>query len=813
MNGTVTAYKNRLSWGEQNMNNRRKFRYIKIKEDEPKKSHAVKKKNSSSKVRKNIGNALTVVGTTISAMLLILVIMLCIVATVITVYILDFADNGYDLNLRDMETKFTTLVYGYDEDGQEVELKRIASEQNRIWVDYEDISPNLIHAVIATEDKRFYEHQGVDWRRTVFSLGADVLNLSRAGEGGSTITQQLIKNLTGDDEVSWERKLREIFRALSLEKKYTKTDILESYLNNIGWGGMYYGVGAASQYYFGKEAKDLDIAEAAILASMIKNPSKRSPYIDLENCKVHQEDTLYYMYEQGYINTNEYEAALKEKVQFANTVYGDYFGYTDPRSEVSNVPSENDPDDPNEPDDPDENYEAYRWNEYEISQDWYMDAAIRQVYEDYAELKGISYTSASKEISNGGYKIFINEDMKLQKILEEKYKDPHLVMNSYNASTPEEELCQSAMVIMDYSGTVLALVGGVGDKPGDNCWNRATMSTRAPGSTMKPISAYSLGLEYNHITYSTLIPDKGVKLETEDKLWPINVGGYPSGNLFTAWYAVQQSTNTVAVRVARLVTLPVMFSQLRTNLEISTLVDGADEALSPIPLGALTDGVKLYELTAAYQIFGNGGIYYKPKLYSKVLDSKNNIILEQNFYGNQAISSDTAWVTNRMLRTVVNGTSSASYAKLTNVEVVGKTGTSNDEKNLLFAGLTPNHVAVVWVGVDNGAELNAYSNRWPAQIWHDVMKDVEDTSIVQNFTADATVEERKYCTETGLLASATCEKTAVGYYRKSNIPEYCTGRHEEELAKIWAKWNAIDENGGTLPADYVYAPGSEESTE
>ena len=789
------------------MNKRRKIRYIKIKEDEPKKSNAVKKKKSSN-VRRNIGNALTVVGTTVSAMLLVLVIMLCIVATVVTVYILDFADNGYDLNLRDAETKFTTLIYGYDENGQEIELKRIAAEQNRIWVNYEDISPNLIHAVIATEDKRFYEHQGVDWRRTVFSLGADVLNLSRAGEGGSTITQQLIKNITGDDEVSWERKLREIFRALSLEKKYTKTDILESYLNNIGWGGMYYGVGAASAYYFDKEAKDLTIAEAAILASMIKNPSKRSPYIDLENCKVHQEDTLYYMYEQGYINTDEYEAASKEKVKFAGTVYGDAFGYTDPRSETNTTPNDdNDPDDdPN--DDPDDDYEAYRWDEYEISQDWYLDAAIDQVYEDYAELLGISYTSARKEIANGGYKIFINEDMKLQKILEEKYKDPHLIMHSYNPSTPTEKLCQSAMVIMDYSGTVLALVGGVGDKPGDNCWNRATMSVRAPGSTMKPIATYSLGLEYNRINYSTLIPDKGIKLEGMDKPWPDNVGGSPTGKLYTAWYAVQQSTNTVAVRVARLVTIPMMFNQLTNNLEITTLVEKNDEALSPLTLGALTDGVKIIELTAAYQIFGNGGIYYKPKLYSKVLDSKNNIILEQNFYGNQAISSDTAWITNRMMRAVVNGTSSASHAKLKNVEVIGKTGTSNDEKNLLFAGLTPNYVAVVWIGVDDGTELKTYDNRWPAQVWHDVMNDIEDTSVVQNFTADATVEERKYCTETGLLASANCEKTAVGYYRRSNIPDYCTGKHEEELAKIQAMWAAIDENGGTLPADYVYQPSN-----
>lgn len=777
------------------MNNRRKFHYIKIKEEKPKKVPAVKKEKS--KVMKNIGNALTVVGTTVSAILLIFVIMMCIVITIVTVYILDFADNSYDINLRDMETKFTTLVYGYNEEGQEVELKRIASEQNRIWVDYENISPHLINAVIATEDKRFYEHQGVDWKRTVFSLGADVFNLSRAGEGGSTVTQQLIKNLTGDDEVSWERKLREIFRALSLEKKYTKTDIMESYLNNIGWGGMNYGVGAASQYYFGKEAKDLDIAEAAILASMIKNPSKRSPYIDLENCKIHQVDTLYYMYEQGYINTDEYMAAQNEQVKFVYTVYGDYFGYTDPRSVTNSTPTDPDADDPDETP-----RTAYRWDEYEVSQDWYVDAAISQVYQDYADLKGISVTSAKKEISNGGYKIYVNENMKLQKILEEKFKDPMIAMYSYDPNTEDEQLLQSAFVIMDYTGTVQAIVGGLGDKPGDNCWNRATMSVRAPGSTMKPISAYSMGLELNQITYSTMIPDAGIMVPGEPDPWPNNNEGYTTGALFPAWKAVSESTNTVAVRVARLVTMPVMFNQLQSNLEISTLVPGEDENLSPIPLGALTDGIRLIELAGAYQMFGNGGVYYSPKMYSKVLDGKGKVVLEQNFYGNQAISSDTAWVTNRMLRTVVtNPNASAVHANLNNVEVVGKTGTSNDDKNLMFVGLTPNYVAACWVGVDDGSKLKFYNPKKPALIWHDVMQDIEDASIVQKFTPDSSVEELKYCVETGLLASSECKDTSIGYYRKSNIPTFCSGNHEEELEKIKKEWDDIDENGGTKPKD------------
>ena len=317
--------------------NGKKFHYIKIK-DEPKKKTDPRKKQ---RIMKNIGHALTIVGTTLSSMLLIIVVMLCIVVTIIVVYILNFADNGFDANLREAEMKYTTIVYAYDSEGHEVEITRLASEQNRIWTNYEDISPNLINAVVSTEDKRFWDHKGVDWRRTVFALGADVLNLSRAGQGGSTITQQLVKNITGDDKQNWERKLREIFRAMSLEEKYTKIDILESYLNRIWLGGMVYGVGAASQYYFGKDAKDLDIAESAIIAGMIRNPYMRSPYVDLQNCKDNQIYALQNMYEQGYISLREYEDAKVEQVKFARTVYGDAFGYVDPNSVEPGNPDEN----------------------------------------------------------------------------------------------------------------------------------------------------------------------------------------------------------------------------------------------------------------------------------------------------------------------------------------------------------------------------------------------------------------------------------------------------------------------------------------
>lgn len=775
---------------------KRKFNYIKIKDEQPKKRS---KKNE--KVWKNIGHAMTVVGTTISSMLLILVVMLCIIATVIVVYILDFKNsNSFDIDLNDAMTKFTTMVYAYNSEGEEVELKRLVAEEDRIWVNYEDISPNIIHAVVAKEDKRFYEHKGVDWQRTVFALINDVFNLTRKGEGGSTITQQLVKNVTQDKEQTWERKLREIFRALSLEERYTKENILEYYLNEIAFGRRLYGVEAACQYYFGKSAKEVDIAEGAVIAGIIKSPDEYRPTKNLYMCRNQQLTALYALYEQGYISLQDYEAARQEQVKFVPVVYGDDFGYTDPRSLPDNE-SEN-PGNTETPDDPDEpEYEAYKWNEgtYEVTQNWYTDAAINQVINDYAELKGITYTSARNEIYNGGYKIYTNMDIERQEILEEKFRDPKLLWGNtkYDKTTKTEELYQSAFVLMDYTGTVKALVGGLGEKRGDGCFNRATQAVRAPGSTMKPISPYAVAIQNNIITYSQMIPDKGIPVNFRNIPWPDNFEGVgsQSGKLMRAWEAVRHSRNTIPIRLSSLITPQVLYNHLTQNLGFTTLVE-SDIDLAPVTLGALSEGIHLTELAAAYQIFGNGGVYYEPKLYSRVYDSKDNVILKQDFYGTQAVDSDSAWVLNRMLRTVITSPTNSNlgpFARLgNNVEVIGKTGTSNDAKNFLFVGETPNYVGVVWIGRDDAKEINWTGKRYHSQIWHDVMVDIEDTSVTSRFIPDPTVIELNYCVDTGLLATTSCTNVDIGYYRPSNLPDYCSGDHEAEHQKIWDYWNAFD---------------------
>ena len=512
---------------------------------------------------------------------------------------------------------------------------------------------------------------------------------------------------------------------------------------------------------------------------MIRNPSKMSPYYDLARSKQQQNYSLRCMYEQGMITTKEYEDYRLNRIQvhFAKPVYGDDYGYIDERT-LTDSTDDSDLDAEVQ----DKPYRAYKWNgDYEVSQDWYVDAAIDQVINDFADLKGITYTSAKNELYNGGYKIYINENMKLQKILEEKYRDPYTVLSYYNENAAEKDLIQSAFIVMDYTGTVQAVVGGLGEKPGDGAFNRATQATRSPGSTMKPISTYSLAVQKNLITYSTLIPDEAINIGTHDEpqIWPQNYGEvWGDGTLRTAWYGVQHSLNTLAVRVGRMNTTKAMYTQLTQMLGFTTLVE-SDIALSPLCLGALTNGAKLVEVAGAYQIFGNGGVYYRPMFYSKVEDSKGNVIMEQDFYGTQAIDSDSAWVTNRMIYKVVNGDSGTGpKAKLPNVEVIGKTGTSNAGTDLLFMGLTPEYIGGLWIGYDDSRVIGG-SDGWKAvaQIWHDVMIDIQDTSQVLNFVPDPSVVERQYCTMTGLLATNKCSSTNTGYYRASNLPEYCNGDH------------------------------------
>ncbi len=736
-----------------------------------------KKKKHANPVRHVLG----VIGTTFLSLVMIVVITGCIVATVFTVYVMQFADSSFDVDLQNVELSYTSFIYAEDEQGNEVEVTRLSGDENRIWVDIEDIPRHLQDAYIAVEDKRFFEHEGVDWIRTMYVAVSTLFN--GYGQGGSTITQQLVKNITGDDRVSPDRKFREIFRALTLETKYTKIDILEAYLNRVPLGGTIYGVGSAAYHYFGKTVDQLTIAESAILAGMTYSPGVANPYADLELSRKNQLNALALMYEQGLITTDEYEQARNEKVQFRLIVEGDAYGYVDPRYEEYYGTNEDEEDEELDEDEiynDEDDYEAYRWDDYEVTQNWYVDAAIVQVAEDLAELKGMEYDTALKQLYGGGYKIYLNMDMAIQNKLEEFFNNPYNFFPSYDTTALEEDLIQGAFVLADYHGRIIALAGGIGDKPGENCFNRATMGLLPIGSTMKPISVYGQLIDKNIISYSSLMKESPSVILDDGTYWPVNFEGVDYGDYVPAWYAVQQSINTVAVRGAQLLSVQTCFDFLADSLHISTLDYTNDMALSPVALGQLTNGMYLDELAGAFQIFGTGGVYYDLKLYSKVTDYNDKTVLEMDTVGERVMDSDSAYITNRMMKTVVDATfgTTGRYAKIEGMEVVGKTGTSNDDRIVAFAGLTPEYLGVIRIGYDDNKSITGKNYTVMGQVWHDFMVQIVDDNSLKTFTKDPNVVERQYCTASGLLAGSKCTSTAIGYYKKDALPKVCN-YHDE----------------------------------
>jgi len=766
--------------------------YISVNERPARKNPKPPKKKGLTTGQK-IKYVLSVIGTTFLTLFLIIIITICIVAVALTVYITQFAEGMNEVDLKELEISFSSFMYAYDKTvGDYVQVMQLSADENRVWVDFEEIPQYTIDAVIAKEDKRFYEHKGVDWSRTASAMYLTYFDDKM--QGGSTITMQLVRDITKDDNVNIGRKLREMFRALSLEQKYSKTDILENYLNRIAFGNTTYGIGSAAKHYFDKDISEVTLAESAILAGVIRSPVSYNPYVNLERCRFWQLETLSLMYDQGYISYSQYEAAKNEKVRFRLPVKGDDFGYVDERyNEYYGIQGDE------EDGDDDLYYEnsdwediigdPYRWNEYEVTVNWYRDAALKQVISDLKELKGVSEESARDLLKKGGYSIYINEDIEMQAKIEELFKNQYLVRNPdnpYPAGIEAKNTLQAAFVISDYFGNVVALAGGLGDKPGNDCFNRATMSARSIGSTVKPIAVYGPAVEFDRITYSTMMLDLAGQVDDPDnpgkmKYWPQNYEkDYGSGSYMPAWQAVMQSKNSISARTLHLVGPQNSFTFLQEKLGITTLDRTRNLNYSSLATGSLD--IKLNELAAAYQIYGNGGVFYRSALYSKVVDSHGKIVLEKDNTGVQAVGKDTAWIVNRMMKKVVEDPSgSGKYAKIDGIEVVGKTGTANDMKNLLFCGLTPDYVGVVRIGYDDGHEIQPYGvDHWRAlaRIWHDVMAECTPVDKPREFKEEESVLTLNYCTHTGLIAGSNCSSTNIGYYKKDNVPETCDGRHD-----------------------------------
>ncbi len=683
---------------------------------------------------------------TVLTVFLVGIITFSIIASVFMVYVFTAVDATMDENLNNLALNFTTSIYVEDSDTDEwVEYQRLHGTFNRIWCSYNEelakkgdasydgIPQNLVNAFVAIEDKRFFSHQGVDWKRTAAAFVNMFLPNSK-NYGGSTITQQLVKNLTGDNSRKPSRKIREIMRARYFEKNYSKPVIIECYLNTIPLGHGLYGVEVASNYYFNKNVNDLTVAECAILAAITQRPSYLAPDVNFDANKERKETVLYQMYKQGYLTKEEYDKAMEEKV----TIHAN----------------------------------EKVLNETEINS-YFVDALITQVTNDLVEKYGYEKTHASKLFYTGGYKIYATLDADIQEKMESVFEDS----KKYGLKSAKGQTLQGSMTIVDYKGNVKGMVGGIGEKTSNRGWNNATDSIRQPGSTMKPIAAYAPAIEQNLIHYSSIVNDKAINYNGwTPKNW---YGGY-WGNI-SVQYALERSVNTIPVYLVNKLSTKTSFDFLTTKLGITTL-NSADMDLSPLGMGGTNGGITSIESAAAYAIFGNGGLYYEPTLYTKVLDQRDNVILDGTKDGQLVIGSDTATVMNHLLQTVVygsNGTGKGARGYVPKMKIYAKTGTSNNSNDLWFVGGTPYYVGSVWCGYANQEEIR--NSAIALNMWGSVMSKVHSGLKAKTFEDSDYAYKKYYCTSTGLLATDSCKSKAIGWYKKNNIPALCTTHKGDAL--------------------------------
>ena len=638
-----------------------------------------------------LGGILLLILKILGTLLLIIATTGVIFACIFVIYIkTNLITSDLDIRLDEFTINQTSIVYYEDPStGGYRELTQLQGEQNRIWVDYEDIPEDLEHAVVAIEDKRFYKHDGVDWYRTAGAFVNMFVGM-RDTFGGSTITQQLIKNLTGETEGTVQRKLTEIFRALEFEKDYDKWEIIEGYLNIVYFGHRQYGIGAAADYYFGKEVKDLTLAEMCSIVGITNNPSLYSPKTNPENNKKRQENILDAMLDQGYISQEEHDQAVAEKLNFA---------FNRESSGDSEVYS------------------------------YFVDTLIEDCISFLMEKRGVSYDVAELLLFNSGYQIYSTIDVSIQDKVDSIYEDLEQIPQVSGSS----DQVQSAIVITDpYTGNIVALSGGVGEKTVSRGLNRASgsLARRPPGSSFKPIAVYAPAMDIGIITPDTKYEDEPDIVLNGTNWYPYNDSRSNRG-VVTIRQAIISSLNTIAAQVMDDMTPQVSYDFLVNKLNITSL-EPEDCDYAPLALGQLTYGVTPREMAQAYGIFVNDGTFTEARTFTKICDADGKLLYENEPDTHVAISPATAyWMTDILHDAANYGTGYES--SLSNMPNAGKTGTTSSRNDRWFCGYTPYYVAAVWMGYDTPTAMSASGNP-SAQLWNKVMTLVHEDLEYREFS-------------------------------------------------------------------------------
>lgn len=785
-------------------------------------------KKKKKKRRSVVGSIFRFIGC-----LLCVCVMLCSVGGVLlSMYIVQVtADDGEILDLDNQKNKQTTIIY--DKYGNE--YATLTQGENRIWRELSAMPEDLQNAVIAIEDKDFYNEPGINLKRTIGAALNELTDHAIYGErqGASTLEQQLIKNLTGDDDVDKMRKVREIFRALGLANRYSKETILEAYLNTIPLTGIVCGMEAGAQEYFGKHVEDLTLSECAVLASITNNPTKYNPFTNPENLIDRRNHVLYQMWTQGYITEDEYNSACAETITLAET-----------SSTTENVTRSS-------------------------QNSYFTDALYYELLNDLQEKLNMTADEAKSMIFNGGLRVYSTVDPEVQTAIENAMYDAKGVipaleheeavcLRDYPADssswddvqfdentglpltkdglavygvddipvyTDDEQttlkmgtstddnypnddtvyLCvyekvrtQAAIATLDYDGNILGIGGGVGEKKYDLGTNRATIPHQT-GSTMKPIGAYCLALDYKLINYSSQILDSPF-YSAEDKrvlkdeysymdpyseaaqsrsdvwrAWPTNYGGAGgNGDPMLVYDALRQSYNTVAVWVGNMVGVDFLYNFVHDTLECTYIDAETDMDLGPLVLGSQSHGMTVVQLAGAYSIFYDG-TFTTPHYYTEITDYLGNEVLDNTKYINtiQAIDPTTAYIMNRMMTNVLkSGGTASGMAPEGDIEAAAKTGTTSDYKDYTFAGMTPYYVTALWWGCDKPTSLyelgSAGRNGKPIQqVWKNLMEELQADKEAAEFPMPDGVVTKQFDTSTGAIVSGG---GATGYYTEDNLP-------------------------------------------
>lgn len=742
-------------------------------------------------------------------------IALCIAVTCLGVGsfrgVIDTAPDVDDIDI--MPLGYATFLY--DDAGNQIR-KLAAPDSNRLPVTLDQIPVDLQHAVVAIEDERFYEHNGIDVKG-ILRAGMKALTTGDFSEGASTITQQLLKNNVFTNWTSestqlerFTRKIQEQYLAVQVEKKTDKDTILENYLNTINLGAGSYGVQAAARQYFDKDVWDLNLSECATLAGITQNPTKFNPIINPDSNRKRRKEVLQHMLDQNYITQDQYDKAL------ADDVYSRIQAAQEKNSSTENT--------------------VYTYFEDELTD---------QIINDLMNIKGYTKKQATNLLYSGGLKVYTTQDSKIQNILDEEYADPsnypdtvqyeldyaltvtdpdgnqvnyskEMLQLYFQNEDPDFDLLfdspedgqtyvdkykasilangskvlaervnfapqpQSSMSVIDqHTGYVKALIGGRGEKTASLTLNRATDTTRQPGSTFKIVSTYAPALNEKGMTLATTFEDEPYEYPDGS---PVNNATRSYNGTTTIRTAIQNSINVVAVKCLEKVT-PDLGLKYLDNFGFTTLAHGTEadkdangnvwsDANLATALGGITRGVTNVELCASYAAIANGGNYIKPIYYTKILDHNGNVLIENTAAERSVIKESTAFLlTSAMEDVVKQGTGTA--CQLDNMPVAGKTGTTEAYNDLWFVGYTPYYTCAVWSGYDNNEKLPDYARNFHKALWKKVMTRIHEGLPSKEFEKPASVEKLSVCEETGLLPRAGCP-VITEYFDVGTMPtEYC----------------------------------------